>query len=379
MMRTVHVVGGELLLLDVPMVRPFDAASSSTTSRRVVLLRLDGADGEVGWGECAALPAPGYTAEWADGAFDALTSALPSIVGTTPTPETADVEGGGAGRASTWAPAAGLGAMARATVAMALLDAELRAAGESFQAGFGATRATVDSGVSVGFAPNLEALLDEVGGYVDAGYRRVKLKIAPGRDLDVVAAVRAQHPGVPLQVDGNGAYSTSDADHLAGLDTFDLLLLEQPLGEDDLAGHAALAERLETPICLDESLTSVAATAAALDAGACEIVNLKPGRVGGYLEAVRIHDLCVARGVPLWLGGMLETAVARAANLRLAALPGFTLPPDLSASDRYFPEDVAAPITLGADGRIAVPGGPGLSAAPDPDALDRFAVARRRL
>jgi len=268
--------------------------------------------------------------------------------------------------------------MARATVEMAVLDAELRAAGESFAQRFGATRRAVDSGVSVGFAADVDALLAEVGGYVDAGYRRVKLKIEPGRDVELVRAVRSQHPDLPLQVDANGAYSPDDAGHLAQLDAFDLLLLEQPLAADDLAGHAELARRLVTPICLDESLTSLVATATAIDVGACEVVNLKPGRVGGYHEALRIHDLCVERGVPLWLGGMLETAVARTANLQLAALPGFTLPPDLSASDRYFPEDVGSPLVLDGDGRLAVPTGPGLAAAPDPDAVDRFVIRRHR-
>lgn len=369
MMLGVEVVTAELLLLDVPMVRPFDAATSSTAVRRVVLLRLDGADGEVGWGECAALPAPGYSDEWADSAFEVLRDRLlPRVVRR---PLTAAAVG------AVLAPVPGH-PMAKATVEMAVLDAELRVVGESFAERFGASRTTVDSGVSVGLAPDLDALVAEVGGYVDAGYRRVKLKIEPGRDVEAVRAVRDQHPDLPLQVDANGAYTVADADHLAQLDGFDLLLLEQPLPEDDLAGHAELARRLATPLCLDESLTSLAATTAAIDAGACEVVNLKPGRVGGYLEALRIHDLCVERDVPLWLGGMLETAVARAANLQLAALPGCTLPPDLSASDRYFPEDVAAPLVLEPDGRIAVPTGPGLAAAPDPAAVGRFLVHRHR-
>jgi o-succinylbenzoate synthase len=372
MMLTVEVSGAELYLLDVPMTRPFAAATASVAERRVVLLRLDGSAGEVGWGECAALPTPGYTSEWADGAFAVLADQLlPMVRG---------VALGSDDVAARLRPVDGH-PMATATVEMAVLDGELRVAGTSFGERFGATRELVDSGVSVGFAPRLDDLLDEVGGYVDAGYQRVKLKIEPGRDIEVVAAVRAQHPDVPLQADANGSYSLTDAEHLAQLDALDLLLLEQPLpphpdGSDDLAGHAALAARLETLICLDESLTSVATTAAALDAGACEVVNLKPGRVGGYFEALRIHDLCVERGVPLWLGGMLETAVARAANLQLAALPGFTLPPDLSASDRYFPADVAEPFVL-EEGRLRVPTAAGLVAPPMPDRLERFTVARR--
>jgi O-succinylbenzoate synthase len=362
----IEILGWEVLLLDVPMTRPFVASSNATSVRRVALVRVLDAEGAYGWGECAALPQDGYTAETAEGAFDVITQELIPLLGSDATADAvADDLRGVKGNS-----------MAKAAVEMAVLDGEMRRHGLTFADRFGAGRPTVESGVSIGFAPSLDHLLAEVGGYVDAGYRRVKLKIEPGRDVAVVAAIRAQHPDIPLQVDANGAYTMADVEHLAGLDEFGLLLVEQPLAEDDLAGHAALAARLDTPICLDESLTSLAATTAAIDAGACEVVNLKPGRVGGYLEALRIHDLCVERGVPLWLGGMLETAVARTANLRLAALPGFTLPPDLSASARYFPLDVAAPIELGPDGRIAVPQGPGLAAQPDPDVLDRFTVRR---
>ncbi len=229
----------------------------------------------------------------------------------------------------------------------------------------------VDVGVSVGIAGSVGALLDEVDGYVAAGYRRVKLKIEPGWDVVPVGAVRGRHPDLALQVDANGAYGRADVATLAALDPFDLVLIEQPLDEHDLAGHAALAPQLATPICLDESITSEAAAIGAIEAGACAIVNIKPGRVGGFLEAKRIHDACLERGVPVWCGGMLETGIGRAANLALASLPGFTLPADISASDRYFHTDLTAPFVLD-DSRLRVPDGPGIGVAPLPEALDRL-------
>ena len=225
--------------------------------------------------------------------------------------------------------------------------------------------------MSVGIHDSTDELLAAVQGYVDDGYVRIKLKIEPGSDIDQVAAVRELiGPDTPFQVDANTAYRRTDGAHLARLDDFDLLLIEQPLPEDDIIGHARLAAEIETPICLDESLVSAAGTADAIDLGACEIANIKPGRVGGYLEAVRIHDLCVARGVPVWCGGMLETGIGRAANAALAALPGFTLPGDISASTRFYAQDIVTdPITI-ADGHVTVPSTPGLGFELDRTFLD---------
>jgi O-succinylbenzoate synthase len=216
---------------------------------------------------------------------------------------------------------------------------------------------------------SLPQLLEAVGGYLDAGYVRIKLKIEPGWDIEPVRAVRERFgDDVLLQVDANTAYTIADARHLARLDAFDLLLIEQPLEEEDILGHAALARMVATPICLDESITSARAAAAAITLGACAIVNIKPGRVGGYLEARRIHDVCVAHDVPVWCGGMLETGLGRAANVALAALPGFTLPGDTSASDRFYRTDITAPFVL-VDGHLPVPQGPGLGVDPLPDEL----------
>jgi O-succinylbenzoate synthase len=212
-------------------------------------------------------------------------------------------------------------------------------------------------------------LLDAVDRYVSQGYLRIKLKIEPGWDVVPVEAVRSRFgDGLLLQVDANTAYTLADARHLARLDAFDLLLIEQPLPEDDIRGHAQLARVVATPICLDESITSARAAADAIALGATSVVNVKPGRVGGYLEARRVHDVCAANGVPVWCGGMLETGLGRAANVALAALPNFTLPGDTSASDRYYARDITEPFVL-RDGHVAVPTGPGLGVLPDPEAL----------
>jgi O-succinylbenzoate synthase len=217
-------------------------------------------------------------------------------------------------------------------------------------------------------------LLDTVAGYLEQGYMRIKLKIEPGWDVEPVGAVRERWPDILLQVDANTAYTLADARHLAKLDPFDLLLIEQPLPEDDVLGHADLAKVIKTPVCLDESIESARDAAAAIRLGAAAIINIKPGRVGGYLEARRIHDVCVASGVPVWCGGMLETGIGRAANVALAALPGFTLPGDTSASDRYFRRDVTAPFVL-EDGRLRVPTGPGIGVDPLADVLEEITTS----
>ena len=267
--------------------------------------------------------------------------------------------------------------MAKAALELAWLDAEGRAAGESLAHRLGGTRPRVVAGVAVGVTGSVPALLDEVGRRLAEGYRRVKLKIHPGWDVEPVRAVRERFgAGVALQVDANGSYRRGDADRLARLDPFGLLLLEQPLACDDLVGHAELSRRIGTPVCLDESISSAAVAASALALGACRVVNVKPGRVGGFLEAVRVHDVCAAGGVPVWCGGMLETGVGRAANLALASLPNFSLPGDLSASNRWYRTDITAPIELDADGQIAVPDGAGIGVDVNLDVLDAVTAAR---
>jgi o-succinylbenzoate synthase len=355
-----ELTGFELRRISMPLVSPFRTSFGTEHERDVLLVRAATADAD-GWGECVAMSAPLYSSEYVDGAAHVMrrflipaVAALPAANAHTVEPLFAKIKGH---------------PMAKAAVQTALLDAHLRIAGTSFASYLGAVRDEVPAGVSVGIMDSVPALLDAVDAFLERGYLRIKLKIEPGWDVTPVAAVRERFgDGVLLQVDANTAYTLADARQLARLDPFDLLLIEQPLPEDDLRGHAALSRLIRTPVCLDESITSARAAADAIALGATSVVNVKPGRVGGYLEARRVHDVCAAHGVPVWCGGMLETGLGRAANVALAALPNFTLPGDTSASDRYYARDITAPFVL-RDGRVAVPSGPGLGVEPDAEAL----------
>lgn len=268
---------------------------------------------------------------------------------------------------------------AKAGLEMALLDAELRAAGMSLRNYLGGTRDRVPVGVSIGITDTVPELLAQVSQYVDEGYPRIKLKVQPGWDREPITAVRAEFGAeLPLQVDGNGAYRSSDLRHVIGWDEFGLEMIEQPFPAHDLLTHSRLDARISTPVCLDESIGSAAEAAAAIASGACRVVNIKPGRVGGYLEARRLHDVCDALGVPVWCGGMLESGIGRAANLALATLPNFRFPGDISATSRYFAEDICPPFEL-RDGMLNVPDGPGIGVDVDLDSLERFTVERRLL
>ncbi|ATL32758.1 o-succinylbenzoate synthase [Streptomyces formicae] len=359
------ISGIELRRIAMPLVAPFRTSFGVETSRDVLLVRVVTADGE-GWAECAAMSEPRYCSEYVDGAQrvlrDFLIPALPKD----------GVNAATVGRVL--APFTGHH-MAKSALESALLDAQLRARGESFGSYLGAVRDRVPCGVSVGIMDSVPQLLDAVERYVAEGYVRIKLKIEPGWDVEPVRAVRERFgDDLLLQVDANAAYTLVDAQHLAKLDEFGLLLIEQPLANDDMVQHAQLAKMLRTPICLDESIESAAHAAAAITLGACSIINVKPARVGGYLEARRIHDLASAHGVPVWCGGMLETGIGRAANVALAALPGFTLPGDTSGSSRYFATDITEPFVL-TDGHLDVPTGPGLGVEPLPDVLDEVTTS----
>ena len=357
--------GVELRRVALPLVSPFRTSFGVERVRDVLLVRAV-TDGAEGWGECVAAAEPRYSSEYADGAADVLRRFL------VPAAAAVDLDPEAIGRATAFVKGH---RMAKAALELAVLDAWLRARDEPLARYLGATRDRVPAGVSVGIMGSVPELLDAVAGYLDQGYLRIKLKIEPGWDLEPVAAVRDRFGDeLPLQVDANAAYTVADAGHLAALDRFGLLLIEQPLAEDDLAGHAELAGRLRTPLCLDESITSAKLAVDAVDLGACRIVNVKAGRVGGYLEARRLHDACRERGVPLWCGGMLETGIGRAANVALAALPGFTLPGDTSASDRYYRQDLTPPFVL-SDGHLEVPPGPGIGVEPVPEILEELTTS----
>jgi O-succinylbenzoate synthase len=354
------LAGFELRRVSMPLVAPFRTSFGVEYERDVLLVRAVGSDAQ-GWGECVAMSDPLYSSEYVDGAAEVIRRFLIPAMASLSTLDAYAVE-------PVFHRFKGH-PMAKAAVQTALLDAQLHLLGMSFGEFLGAVRPTVPAGVSVGIMDSIPQLLAAVESYLDSGYLRIKLKIEPGWDVEPVRAVRERFgDGVLLQVDANTAYTLADAPQLARLDPFDLLLIEQPLDEDDVRGHAQLARSVRTPICLDESITSARAAAAAIALGACAVVNIKPGRVGGYLEARRVHDVCVAHGVPVWAGGMLETGLGRAANVALAALPGFTLPGDTSASDRYYARDITAPFVL-EEGHLRVPTGAGLGVAMDDSAL----------
>ncbi|HVF20493.1 MAG TPA: o-succinylbenzoate synthase [Mycobacteriales bacterium] len=361
----------ELRRARLPLVSPFRTSFGVETTKDVLLIRVETPDAE-GWGECVAMAGPLYSSEYVDSAQHVIETFLVPRVAALGTGVTA------AKVAPALEPIKGH-PMAKAALELAVLDAELRGYGQPLSERLGSVVDTVPSGVSVGIMDSLPQLLDAVTGYVEAGYVRIKLKIEPGWDVDAVRAVRERFPDVPLQVDANTAYTLADARHLKKLDDFDLLLIEQPLPEDDVRGHAELAKVIRTPICLDESVTSARAAADAIALGACSVINIKAGRVGGYLEAVRVHDVAAANGVPVWCGGMVETGLGRAANIALAALPGFVLPGDTSASDRFFSQDlITAPIVV-EDGHVRVPTGPGLGVTVDRGVLDELTVSTRAI
>ncbi len=354
--------------VELPLVAPFTTSFSTQTSKRCFLVEatLRTADGELvtGWGENVALDTPYYSAEYLLGAADVIERWIAPML--FPVEHLTAETVGHHLRRIVGNP------MAKASVEMAVLDAQLRLAGVSFASYLGTTATTVPSGVSVGIQDSLDATVAAVGRYVDEGYARIKLKIQPGRDLAEVAAVRAAFGDeLPFQVDANAAYTLVDAARLRRLDEHGLLLIEQPLGEADLRQHAELAKLLSTPICLDESVVSAEAAADAIVLGAAAVINIKPGRVGGYLEARRIHDLARAHGIAVWCGGMLETGIGRAANAALAALPGFSLPGDISGSDRFYREDIITEPIRMHDGVVDVPTGPGFGVEIAPEVLRR--------
>jgi o-succinylbenzoate synthase len=351
----------ELIRVHVPFVRPFRTSFGIEADKDAILVRAIGEDGLEGWGECVAMASPRYSSEWTDGAWLVLRDFLVPVV----------LAGHSAGIRGN--------PMAKAALEAALLDLELRGRGVSLATHVGGVRDRVECGVSLGIEDDLEILLQQVQRFVDAGYRRIKLKIEPGKDIEVAREVRTAHPRISLTVDANAAYRQEDAARLKELDAFGLDFVEQPLGEDELLGHADLQRQMSTPICLDETITSATVATAAIRVEACRVINIKPGRVGGIREAIRIHDLAEAAGIPVWCGGMLETGIGRAANLAVASLPNFRLPGDTSGSDRYFRRDLTQPFVVESDGTMAVPDGPGIGVDPLPDALEEFTVQRETI
>jgi len=358
----------ELIRLNVPLKSAFRTSFSSVNLHQVVWAHVITDSGE-GWAECGANERPDYSSEYHTGAMDVMKQFIfPDLFGLG-----SDLSAEAVAPTLHWLKGH---RMAKAAVETAILDAQLRAENTSFAKYLGSVKTRVPSGVSVGIMDSFDELLGFVEGYLKEGYVRIKLKIEPGWDYEPVKLVRETFgDDLLLQVDANTAYTRSDFDLLKRLDEFNLLLIEQPINEEDILGHAKLANYIDTPVCLDESIVSANIAQDAIELGAAEIINIKPARVGGYIEAKKIHDVSVANSIPVWCGGMLETGIGRAANLALAALPGFTLPGDTSASSRYFETDLTVPFVL-KDGHIEVPNGPGIGVDPIPEIIDRFAVSR---
>ena len=354
---------------------PFRISSGLTTERRICLLELTDASGATAWSECVAGELPNYSAETIDTAWLAIREwVAPRVLGRRlDGPEAV---------APVLAEDFRGHLMAKAAVEMGCWDLAARLAGQPLARLLGGTQERIPAGISIGIQADPAALVQRAKAALAEGYRKIKMKIRPGADVAYLRAVRdALGPAAPLMADANSAYTLADAAHLAELDAFGLVMLEQPLGQDDLVQHAELQRRLETPICLDECITSVDRAADMIALGSGRIVNIKPGRVGGFAASKAIHDLCLRNDIPVWCGGMLESGVGRAHNVALASLPGFTLPGDLSPSARYWARDVVEPEwTMDAGGMVRVPlEAPGLGVAVDTERVAALTVRSAEL
>ncbi|MBI2758089.1 MAG: o-succinylbenzoate synthase [Chloroflexi bacterium] len=357
--------------LRMPLTAPFETSFGREVERECVIISLN-ADGLTGYGECVATRDPGYNYETTGTALHILKDFVAPLIVGQDIKDAADFQQRVSGIRGHH--------LAKAGVEMALWDLLGKRDKKSLRDMFGGKREKVEVGVSVGLQESPEVLVRTVRGYIEQGYARVKIKIKPGRDVGDASAVRKAFPNLRLQVDANSAFTLESAQSLKPLDDLNLLLIEQPLFEDDIWDHRKLQEQFRTPICLDESIVSPRHARYALEMKACRIINVKAGRVGGLSQALEIHNMCRAQGIPVWCGGMLETGIGRASNLALASLPGFVLPGDISASDRYYHRDVTnEKFSLNADSTIDVPRGVGLGVMIDEDALKTFSLARLEL
>jgi o-succinylbenzoate synthase len=353
--------------ISMPLVAPFETSFGRETDRQCVLITLR-ADGLVGYGECVATRDPGYNYETAGTAWHILKDFVAPLILGQDLRDAEDFQKRVEGIRGHH--------LAKAGVEMALWDLLGKRAGKSLREMIGGTRARVDVGVSIGIQESASALVRTVESYLADGYRRVKIKIKPGREIEETSIVRRAYPDLRLQVDANSAYTLETADALKSLDDLDLLLIEQPLYEDDIWDHRKLQAQLKTPVCLDESILSPRHARYALEMEACKVINIKPARVAGLSQGIMIHDYCRTQNVPVWCGGMLETGVGRASNLAIASLPGFVLPGDISASDRYYQRDITNErFVLNEDSTITVPNGPGLGITIDEESLKQFTLS----
>ena len=357
--------------LRMKLVAPFETSTTHTDERRIVLIEAN-VDGVTGWGECVAGETPGYSPETTETAWHILRDHLWALVRGKEFSEAAKI----------WEmlePVRGHN-MAKGALEAAVWDAEAKQKGVPLAKLLGGVREEIASGVSIGIKDSLDELAAAVKKELAAGYQRIKIKIKPGKELEQVKRLRQDFPRIKLMVDANSAYRESDWPLLKQLDAYHLMMIEQPLGWEDLYGHVELQKKLDTPICLDECIHTLEHARAAIALGACKIINIKLGRVGGYTVAKQIHDLCQANGIPVWCGGMLESGIGRAHNIALCTLPNFILPGDVTASRRYWHEDIIDPeVTVSAQGTIRVPTAPGIGFAPRLDRIEQLTVRKERL
>ena len=360
----------ELREIQMPLVHPFETSFGKTTLRRIVLVRVD-AEGLTGWGEVTAGEAPLYSHETFETAWHVLRDFLiPWVLG------------------KEWASPSELAAqfrpirghnMAKAALENALWVIEAQQKGISLAKAVGGTLEEIPCGVSIGIQRSVEELLEKIAREVSAGYQRIKVKVKPGWDINVLERIRTAFPRIALMADANSAYTLADLAHLKQFDRFYLMMIEQPLGWDDILDHARLQREISTPICLDESIHSADDARKAIEIGACKIINVKLGRVGGLTSAQQVHQVCLARNIPVWCGGMLESGIGRAHNVAMSSLPGFTLPGDVSASKRYWAQDIICPeVTVSARGTIPVPQTPGLGYEPNLDRIEQVTIRKEQ-
>src|SRR5437867_8247230 len=361
----------EMRTVRLSLKEPFETSFGAIDSRLIFLVSVE-AGGLSGWGEVVAAEEPRYSYETVGTAWHVIRDYLAPAMLSAPAADLKNL-------AERFASFRGHN-MAKAGLELACMDLFARIRGQSVSQLIGGVRERMAVGVSLGIQPSLDQLLERVDKYLALGYQRIKLKIKPGWDIDIVREVRRRHKEILLSVDANCAYTLADENHLRALDDFDLLMIEQPFDHDDLVDHAKLQSRINSPICLDESITGVKRAEQGLEMGSCRIINIKIGRVGGYSQALAIHDLCYSKEVPVWGWGMPESGIGRAHNIALASLPGFSLPGDISASSRYFARDVIVPeVIVSADGTIAVPAGAGLGFEVDVPFLERHSESVERL
>jgi o-succinylbenzoate synthase len=357
--------------IQMPLVHFFETSFGRTYSRRILLVTVH-SEGVEGWGESVVGEDPYYSSEWIETAWPTLTEYLiPALLG-----RSLD--------SARQCPALYAKVrdhrMAKAALENALWEAEAIQKQLPLWKLLGGSRPSIPCGVSIGIQDSPQQLLEKIETELAAGYRRIKIKVKPGWDLNVLEQIRSRWPDITLSCDANSAYTLDEVEHLRKFDQFHLLMIEQPLWNDDIYYHARLQKELRTAICLDESIVSVRSAAFAADNGACRIVNIKVGRVGGFSEAIKIHDLCHAHRIPVWCGGMLETGIGRAHNIALSTLENFSLPGDVSASKRYWKEDIIDPeVTVSADGMIAISDQPGTGYRVKPDLIEKLTVRKQTL